>query len=88
MSAVEPDLNFIRVDEDAFRACPDESVDYAVMEQTSDAVVVPMDAGWSDVGSWSSLWDISHKTPEVMSSQVMYYPAIPKTASCILNQGF
>ncbi|HGL4533679.1 mannose-1-phosphate guanyltransferase [Enterobacter roggenkampii] len=64
MSAVDPDLNFIRVDEDAFRACPDESIDYAVMEQTSDAVVVPMDAGWSDVGSWSSLWDISHKTAE------------------------
>ncbi|MCU6329372.1 mannose-1-phosphate guanyltransferase [Enterobacter quasiroggenkampii] len=64
MSAVDPDLNFIRVDEEAFRACPDESIDYAVMEQTSDAVVVPMDAGWSDVGSWSSLWDISHKTAE------------------------
>ncbi|HDS2772571.1 TPA: mannose-1-phosphate guanyltransferase [Enterobacter bugandensis] len=64
MSAVDPDLNFIRIDEEAFRACPDESIDYAVMEQTSDAVVVPMDAGWSDVGSWSSLWDISHKTAE------------------------
>ncbi|MEG2566084.1 MAG: mannose-1-phosphate guanyltransferase [Acinetobacter sp.] len=64
MSVVDPDLDFIRVDEEAFMACPDESIDYAVMEQTSDAVVVPMDAGWSDVGSWSSLWDISHKSPE------------------------
>jgi mannose-1-phosphate guanylyltransferase len=75
MSSIDPDLNFIRVDEEAFRACPDESIDYAVMEQTSDAVVVPMDAGWSDVGSWSSLWDISHKTPEgnVVTGDVLSY---------------
>ncbi|HCO0762186.1 mannose-1-phosphate guanylyltransferase/mannose-6-phosphate isomerase, partial [Escherichia coli] len=45
MSAVDPDLDFIRVDEEAFLACPEESVDYAVMERTADAVVVPMDAG-------------------------------------------
>ncbi|WP_024553501.1 mannose-1-phosphate guanyltransferase [Franconibacter helveticus 513] len=64
MSVVDPDLDFIRVDEAAFLACPDESVDYAVMEKTADAVVVPMDAGWSDVGSWSSLWEISNRTPE------------------------
>lgn len=64
MSAVDPDLDFIRVDEAAFLACPEESIDYAVMEKTADAVVVPMDAGWSDVGSWSSLWEISSHTPE------------------------
>lgn len=64
MSVTDPDLDFIRVDEAAFVACPEESVDYAVMEQTADAVVVPMDAGWSDVGSWSSLWEISNHTPE------------------------
>ncbi|EQN94232.1 mannose-1-phosphate guanyltransferase [Escherichia coli] len=64
MSAVDPDLDFIRVDEEAFLACPEESVDYAVMECTADAVVVPMDAGWSDVGSWSSLWEISAHTAE------------------------
>lgn len=64
MSAVDPDLDFIRVDEEAFLACPEESVDYAVMERTADAVVVPMDAGWSDVGSWSSLWEISTHTAE------------------------
>ena len=58
---VSPDLNFIRVDTKAFTACPDDSIDYAVMEKTSDAVVVPMDAGWNDIGSWSSLWDISNK---------------------------
>ncbi|WP_196210786.1 mannose-1-phosphate guanyltransferase [Citrobacter sp. Res13-Sevr-PEB04-36] len=64
MSTVDPDLDFIRVDEEAFLACPEESVDYAVMEHTADAVVMPMDAGWSDVGSWSSLWEISAHTAE------------------------
>ncbi|MBV1921051.1 MAG: mannose-1-phosphate guanylyltransferase/mannose-6-phosphate isomerase [Pseudomonadales bacterium] len=55
------DLDFIRIDPVQFAACPDESVDYAVMEKTSDAVVVPMDAGWNDIGSWSALWDVGEK---------------------------
>lgn len=54
----QPDLDFVRVDEAAFRACPDESIDYAVMEKTSSAVVVPMDAGWSDVGAFAALWEV------------------------------
>jgi len=53
------DMTFTRVDADAFAACPDESIDYAVMEKTDDAVVVPLDAGWSDIGAWSALWDVS-----------------------------
>lgn len=52
------DMDFTRVDKEAFAACPDDSIDYAVMEHTRDAVVVPLDAGWSDVGSWSTLWEI------------------------------
>lgn len=52
------DVDFLRVDAEAFSACPDESIDYAVMEKTDKAVVVPLSAGWSDVGAWSSLWDI------------------------------
>lgn len=55
------DMDFIRVDDDAFRACPDDSIDYAVMENTTAAVVVPMDAGWSDVGAFSSLWEVLTK---------------------------
>ena len=55
------DLDFVRVNKAAFLSCPSDSIDYAVMERTADAVVVPMSAGWSDVGSWSSLWDISEK---------------------------
>ena len=61
---VKTDLDFFRIDKDTFESCPAESVDYAVMEKTSHAVVVPMDAGWSDIGSWSSLWDISEKDGE------------------------
>lgn len=55
------DLDFLRLDEGLFSQCPDESVDYAVMEKTDEAVVVPLDAGWCDVGSWSSLWEVSDK---------------------------
>jgi mannose-1-phosphate guanylyltransferase/mannose-6-phosphate isomerase len=49
------DLDFTRVDANTFEPCRSESIDYAVMEKTADAVVVPLDAGWSDVGSWASL---------------------------------
>jgi mannose-1-phosphate guanylyltransferase/mannose-6-phosphate isomerase len=51
------DLDFTRLPADAFGACPSDSIDYAVMERTAEAVVVPLDAGWSDVGSWSALQD-------------------------------
>ena len=61
MLGTKSDLNFLRIDKTRFEECPSESVDYAVMENTADAVVIPMDAGWSDVGSWSSLWDITNK---------------------------
>jgi mannose-1-phosphate guanylyltransferase / mannose-6-phosphate isomerase len=57
--SAKADLDFTRVDEKTFAACPGNSIDYAVMEKTSDAVVVPLDAGWSDVGSWASLHDAS-----------------------------
>jgi mannose-1-phosphate guanylyltransferase/mannose-6-phosphate isomerase len=53
------DLDFFRLDEKAFTASPSKSIDYAVMEHTEHAVVVPVDMGWSDVGSWQSLWEIA-----------------------------
>lgn len=53
------DLDFIRLGEPAFLACPSDSIDYAVMEKATSAAVVPVDMGWSDVGSWHSLWDIA-----------------------------
>jgi len=55
------DLDFIRLDVAAFTACPNISLDYAVAERTSHAAVVPADLGWSDVGSWSALWDLGEK---------------------------
>lgn len=55
------DLHFTRLDAEAFKACPADSVDYAVMERTAHASVVPLDAGWSDIGSWSSLWEASEQ---------------------------
>ncbi len=56
-----PDLDFIRVDSEIFSTCPDDSIDYAVMEKTDSAAMVPLDAGWSDVGSWTSLWETADK---------------------------
>lgn len=52
------DMYFSRMDRQLFEACPDESIDYAIMEQAEDVWVVPLDAGWSDVGSWASLREI------------------------------
>jgi mannose-1-phosphate guanylyltransferase / mannose-6-phosphate isomerase len=54
-AAAKSDLDFTRVDPKLFETCPSDSIDYAVMEKTKDAVVVPLDAGWSDVGSWAAL---------------------------------
>ncbi len=53
------DSDFIRLDAASFEACPSDSIDYAVMEKTADSVVIPLDAGWSDVGSWNALWEVS-----------------------------
>lgn len=51
------DLDFIRLDEQAFTRCPSDSIDYAVMEKTAAACVIPLDCGWSDIGSWAALWE-------------------------------
>ncbi|MDM7860677.1 mannose-1-phosphate guanylyltransferase/mannose-6-phosphate isomerase [Alteromonas sp. ASW11-36] len=59
-----PDLDFIRVDADIFSQSPDDSIDYAVMEKTELAAMVSLDAGWSDVGSWSSLWETAANKDE------------------------
>jgi len=55
------DLDFIRLDAEAFAAAPDISIDYAVAEKTDHAVVVPANFGWSDVGSWSTIWEVAEK---------------------------
>jgi mannose-1-phosphate guanylyltransferase/mannose-6-phosphate isomerase len=55
------DLGFIRIPKHLFSAVPSESIDYAVMQETTDSTVVPMDCKWSDIGSWEALWRISGK---------------------------
>ena len=61
LEAAGDDLDFLRPGRDAFLACPSDSIDYAVMEHTQRGVVVPLDCGWSDVGAWSTLWQVSEQ---------------------------
>ncbi|RRB80601.1 mannose-1-phosphate guanylyltransferase/mannose-6-phosphate isomerase, partial [Escherichia coli] len=60
-NAADNGSDFINIPHDIFCECPDASVDYSVMEKSADAVVVGLDADWSDVGSWSALWEVSPK---------------------------
>lgn len=62
--AAKHDGDFVRLDKNAFAACPSDSIDYAVMEKTDAAMVLPVDIGWNDVGSWSALWDVSEQDGE------------------------
>ncbi|SEL76561.1 mannose-1-phosphate guanylyltransferase / mannose-6-phosphate isomerase [Pseudoxanthomonas sp. GM95] len=61
LEGAKRDGDFIRLNKAAFEACPSDSIDYAVMEKTADAKVLPLDVGWNDVGSWSALWDVTEK---------------------------
>jgi len=83
MSKKAQDLDFIRPDKDAFLQCGNESIDYAVMEKTADAVVVPLDAGWSDIGSYSALWEVSEqdKQKNVIKGDVIAHD----TSNCYLH---
>ena len=59
MEKATRDADFIRLDRDAFSASPSDSIDYAVMEQAPGVSVLPIDVGWSDVGSWAALWQVA-----------------------------
>ncbi len=59
LDGAKRDVDFLRLDRAAFEACPADSIDYAVMEKTDAAAVLPINVGWSDVGSWSALWEIA-----------------------------
>jgi len=67
MAGASSDTDFVRPEPEAFLSCPDDSIDYAVMEKAvldtgaASVVAVPMDCGWSDVGSWSALWEVADK---------------------------
>jgi mannose-1-phosphate guanylyltransferase/mannose-6-phosphate isomerase len=76
------DMDFTRINKEAFKQCPSESIDYAVMEKTDDAVVIPLDAGWSDIGAWSSLWEFSTRNADgnVVQGDVM----VEQTSNALL----
>lgn len=67
------DLDFIRLEESSFKSSPSDSIDYALMEKSNNVMVVPLDANWSDVGSWSALYDIGAKdnTGNVVNGDVL-----------------
>lgn len=60
-NGILPDVDFMRLPKDLFNVCRSDSIDYAVMEKTRDAVVVPLDAQWNDLGAWNALWETSGK---------------------------
>ncbi len=72
-AAIESDLDYLRIPEALFRDCPSISVDYAVMEKTALAAVVPLDAGWNDLGAWTALWEVAGKDGDgnVVSGDVL-----------------
>lgn len=74
---------FIRIDKNEFIACPNDSIDYAVMEKTTDAMMVLLDAGWSDVGSWTALWEANQKDDKqnVIKGDVFLH----NTTKCYIN---
>jgi len=61
LKSAKKDLDFLRVDSDSFAKCPSNSIDYAVMEKTQKSVVLPINIGWNDIGSWSALWEAKRK---------------------------
>jgi mannose-1-phosphate guanylyltransferase/mannose-6-phosphate isomerase len=63
LAAARRDDDFVRLDQTAFAGCPSDSIDYAVMEHTPHAAVVPVSMGWNDVGSWDALWAMGDKDP-------------------------
>lgn len=64
LAASEQDSHFLHVPAEQFARCDDESIDYAVMEHTDAGVVVPLDAGWNDLGSWAAIWDVGEQNAD------------------------
>ena len=70
VQGIARDLDFFRLPVEPFSRAPQKSIDYAVMERTERAAVVPVDLGWSDVGSWNAVWDVLSTTPTAMRRSV------------------
>lgn len=82
---ITKDMDFVRVIKEAFVQCPDDSIDYAVMEKTQDAVVIPLDAGWNDIGSWSALWEVDEKDDQGNTSRGDVI--LHETNNCLVHGG-
>jgi len=83
LAGAKEDLGFLRLDAQAFADAPAISVDYAVMERTASAAVLPVDIGWSDVGSWSSLWEISKR--DAQGNVVEGDALLEQTSDCYVH---
>lgn len=64
LNKASEDMDFIRLDKTTFESCPSDSIDYAVMEKTTNAAVIPVDIDWNDIGSWSALWEVGESDSE------------------------
>ncbi len=83
LEQAQQDLDFVRLEAEAFAACPKDSIDYAVMEKTDAAAVIPLDAGWSDVGSWSALWEVG--TPDANGNVLRGDVLIEDSQNCYIH---
>ncbi len=79
------DLDFLRLDREGFAASPSDSIDYAVMEKTADAAVVPLDAGWNDVGNWGALYDA--KSADDDGNVLIGDVCTAETSNCYIHAG-
>lgn len=79
----ERDMDFLRLDEVSFGNCPSDSIDYAVMEKVDNAVVIPVDIGWSDVGSWTALQDIGDA--DAMNNTVIGDVEVESSKNCYIR---
>ena len=83
LKAAHADSDFIRLDKAAFSECPSDSIDYAVMEHTGSGAVVPVGMGWSDLGSWDALWEMSEK--DARGNSVAGNVIAEDTSNCYLR---
>ncbi|WP_210485028.1 mannose-1-phosphate guanylyltransferase/mannose-6-phosphate isomerase [Microvirga antarctica] len=86
VETAQVDLDFLRLDAESFASAPNISIDYAVMEKTANAVVVDADCGWSDIGTWSALWDAAHRDASGMV-EIGDVMSIDSTGSYLRSDG-
>ncbi|NNF60729.1 MAG: mannose-1-phosphate guanylyltransferase/mannose-6-phosphate isomerase [Gammaproteobacteria bacterium] len=84
-AAARADLDFLRLDPDGFAASPSNSIDYAVMEKTDRAAVVPLDVGWSDVGNWDALYDAQQ--PDTQGNVLIGDVEVVRSGNCYIHAG-